>query len=115
MKKLAAGILVCSLVFGLTMRSALAQRAADSVAPSADKTLAPEPTKVSVARNEKLKADVTKLVADTKAGRIKMPAQQFPPPQRNNLSTGAKIAIFAGIGAAIFLIVMLASLADDDS
>ena len=38
---------------------------------------------------EKLKADVTKLVADAKAGKLKVPAQQFPQPQRNNLSTGA--------------------------
>jgi hypothetical protein len=64
---------------------------------------------------EKLKADVTKLVADAKAGKLKMPAQHFPQPKRNNLSTGAKIGIIVGIGAAIFLIVMLVSLSDDDS
>lgn len=64
---------------------------------------------------EKLKADVAKLVADAKAGKIKVPAQHFPQPKRNNLSTGAKIAIVAGIGAAVFLIIMLVSLADDDS
>ena len=65
--------------------------------------------------NEKLKADMAKLVADAKAGKLKMPTQTFPQPQRNNLSTGAKIAIFAGIGAGIFLIILFASLADDDS
>ena len=64
---------------------------------------------------EKLKADMTKLVADAKAGKLKVPAQHFPQPKRNNLSTGAKIGIIAGIGAAIFLIVMLVSLSDDDS
>jgi hypothetical protein len=64
---------------------------------------------------EKLKADVTKLVADAKAGKLKVPAQHFPQPRRNNLSTGAKVAIIAGIGAAIFLIIIFASLADDDS
>ena len=64
---------------------------------------------------EKLKADVTKLVADAKAGKLKVPAQQFPQPKRNNLSTGAKIGIIAGIGAAVFLIWMLVSLSDDDS
>ncbi len=63
--------------------------------------------------NEKLKADVTKLVADAKAGRLKMPAQHFPQPQRNNLSKGATIAIIAGIGAGIFLIVMFAKLNSD--
>ncbi len=64
---------------------------------------------------EKLKADVTKLVADAKAGKLKMPAQSFPQPKRNNLSTGAKIGIIAGIGAAIVLIWVLVTLADDDS
>lgn len=64
---------------------------------------------------EKLKANVTKLVADAKAGKLKVLAQQFPQPKRNNLSTGAKIGIIAGIGAAIFLIVILVSLSDDDS
>jgi hypothetical protein len=64
---------------------------------------------------EKLKADVTKLVADAKAGKLKVPAQQFPQPKRNNLSTGAKIGIIAGIGAAIVLIWVLVTLADDDS
>ena len=64
---------------------------------------------------EKLKADVTKLVADAKAGKHKVPAQHFPQPKRNNLSTGAKIGIIAGIGAAIVLIWVLVTLADDDS
>lgn len=64
---------------------------------------------------EKLKADVTKLVADAKAGKLKVPAQHFPQPKRNNLSTGAKIGIIAGIGAAIILIWVLVTLADDDS
>jgi hypothetical protein len=56
--------------------------------------------------NEKLKADVTKLVADAKAGKLKMPAQHFPQPKRNNLSKGAKIAIGAGIAAALIFIIL---------
>ena len=63
--------------------------------------------------NEKLKADVTKLVADAKAGKLKMPAQNFPQPQRNNLSTGAKIGIIAGIAGAIVLIAILVKLNSD--
>ena len=64
---------------------------------------------------EKLKADVTKLVADAKAGKLKVPAQHFPQPKRNNLSTGAKVGIIAAIGGAIVLIWVLVTLADDDS
>jgi hypothetical protein len=55
---------------------------------------------------EKLKADITKLVADAKAGKLKMPAQHFPQPKRNNLSTGAKIGIIAGIAAAVIFIIL---------
>ena len=62
---------------------------------------------------EKLKADVTKLVSDAKAGKLKVPAQQFPQPQRNNLSTGAKIGIIAGIAGAIIVIAMLVKLNSD--
>jgi len=35
--------------------------------------------------------------------------------QGNNLSTGAKIAIGVGIGAAVVLVILFAYLADDDS
>ena len=56
--------------------------------------------------NEKLKADVTKLVADAKAGKLKLPAQHFPQAKRNNLSKGAKIAIGAGIAAAVIFLVL---------
>lgn len=63
--------------------------------------------------NEKLKADVAKLVADTKAGKIKMPAQQFPQPTRNNLSTGAKIGIIAAIAGTIVLIAVLVHITSD--
>jgi hypothetical protein len=63
--------------------------------------------------NEKLKADISKLVADAKTGKFKVPAQQFPHPQRNNLSKGATIAIVAGIGAAIVVIAILVKLNSD--
>lgn len=76
----------------------------------------PESAAKTAKANEKLKADVLKLMTDAKAGKLKSPPQQFPPPTRkNNLSTGAKIGIAAGIGAAIFLIWMYVSLHDDDS
>ena len=62
---------------------------------------------------EKLKADVTKLMAEAKAGKLKVPAQQFPQPTRNNLSTGAKIGIIAAIAGGIVLIAMLVKLNSD--
>lgn len=66
--------------------------------------------------SEKLKADVMKLVADAKAGKLKSPPPQFPArTKRNNLSKGAKIAIVAGIGALIFGIIAWRALHDDSN
>ena len=58
--------------------------------------------------NDKLKADVAKMVSETKAGQKGAPAtQQFPMPQRNNLSKTAKIAIVAGIVLVVLAIVIV--------
>jgi Flp pilus assembly protein TadB len=57
--------------------------------------------------NEKLKSDVAKMVAETKAGRKGVPTSQFPMPQRNNLSKTAKIAIVAGIVLVVIAIIIV--------
>jgi len=72
------------------------------------------PATVSTAKsNEKLKSDVAKMVADTKAGRKGAPtAPQFPQPQRNNLSKTAKIAIVAGIVLVVIAIIIVHEVRD---
>jgi hypothetical protein len=63
--------------------------------------------------NEKLKSDVAKMVAETKAGRRGAPAtSSFPQPQRNNLSKTAKIAIVAGIVLVIVAIIIVHEVRD---
>lgn len=63
--------------------------------------------------NQKLKSDVAKMVAETKAGRSGAPAaSSFPPPQRNNLSKTAKIAIVAGIVLVIVAIIIVHEVRD---
>jgi hypothetical protein len=58
--------------------------------------------------SEKLKSDVAKMVAETKAGRSGAPAaSSFPQPQRNNLSKTAKIAIVAGIVLVVVAIIIV--------
>jgi len=57
-------------------------------------------------RNEKLRADVLRLVNDAKAGKLKVPAQQFPQTHRNNLSKGAKIAIGVSVAAVIVFAIL---------
>lgn len=92
---------VFALVLCFSSASALGNSGSDSKEP-VEKT--PPVAKKEV--NEKLKADVAKLVADAKAGKLKVPAQHFPQPKRNNLSTGAKIAIGAGIAGAIIFTIL---------
>ncbi|HEY9284933.1 MAG TPA: hypothetical protein VIP46_15860 [Pyrinomonadaceae bacterium] len=61
-------------------------------------------------------AGAESFVVTDSAGRATTVAYpQVKRAQGNNLSTGAKIAIGVGIGAAIVVIVLLAYLADDDS
>lgn len=75
-------------------------------------------TEKDVARaNDKLRADVLKLVADTKAAKNTTPPapNPFQQTKRNNLSTAAKIGIVAAIGGAIFAIVLYRALHDDDN
>lgn len=109
-KKTAAFTLVWTLVFTLVTTSVCAQSArSDSKSVVADA----QSQNVSVAvnegkQNEKLKADMLKLVADTKAGKVspKMNSQ-FPPSHSNSLSKGAKIAIVAGIVVVILAIIVV--------
>jgi hypothetical protein len=110
MKRIATGGIVAALICCLYV---IANGKTGPETPRATTASAPAAS-TEAKRNEKLRSDVLRLVNDAKAGKLKMPAQQFPPPtHRNNLSTGAKIGIIAGIGGAIFLIWMLHSINSD--
>ena len=91
-----AAALVCALCVSVCAKGDGPKEPAEASAPPAAKKEV----------NEKLKADVAKLVTDAKAGKLKLPKEHFPQPTRNNLSTGAKIAIFAGIAGAIVFIIL---------
>ena len=61
--------------------------------------------------NEKLRAEIIKLVADAKAGSktVTLPRPQLQPPQRNNLSKGTKIAIGVGIAVAVVAVILVST------
>ena len=101
-----AGFLICFL----PGTSSYARSSSDPKEPKIKSETAAEKTQAQ----EKLKADMTKLVSDAKAGKLKMPAQQFPQPTRNNLSTGAKIGIIAAIAGAIVLIAVVVHVTSDN-
>jgi hypothetical protein len=56
--------------------------------------------------NEKLRADVEKLLSDARAGKVVPPERrQMKPAKSNSLSKGAKIAI--GVGVAVVVIALI--------
>lgn len=109
-KKLISLATVVALVCCFCGLSAYARTGADPKEPEVKSATPAEKTQAQ----EKLKADVTKLVADAKAGKLKVPAQQFPQPKRNNLSTGTKIGIIAAIAGVIIAIVILNHITSDN-
>jgi hypothetical protein len=56
--------------------------------------------------SDKLRSDMLKLVADSRAGRI-APQAQLPASKVHNLSKTAKIAIIAGVAIVVLTIVVV--------
>ena len=109
-RKLLSLATVVALVVCFCATSAYAKPGSDPKEPEVKSAPPAEKTQAQ----EKLKADMTKLVADAKAGKLKVPAQQFPQTQRNNLSTGAKIGIIAAIAGIVVAIVILNHVTSDN-
>jgi hypothetical protein len=97
--------LVIALMLTLGGTSAFANTFSDPPAKSKDAETPPESGPASGNKTkppEKLKADILGLITATKAGKVTpRPGSQFPSSKRNNLSTGAKIAIVAVIVVVI--------------
>ena len=68
----------------------------------------PISAKKELPSNERLRTDLAKLVAGTKAGKGKLSEPpQFQPPRGNNLSKGQKIALGVGIAAVVVLVIVV--------
>jgi len=112
LNKFASLVLVIALVSTLGGSSAFAN---SPTKPDAKRNVADVPgeTEISdkdkVQPNEKLKADMVKLVADAKAGKV-APAErpQIQPAKTNKLSKGTKIAIGVGIAIAVVVVIVIA-------
>ncbi len=110
LKRFASAALVAALVLSLGGTSAFADTAPQPDNKSGE-AAARAGTGTEAGKeaqpNEKLKADILKLVADAKAGKTGM---AFPrpqqPPQRNSLSKGQKIAIGVGIAVAVIVVAV---------
>ena len=109
-RKLISSATLVALLCCLVGTSTYARSSSDPKEPKVKSETPAEKTQAQ----EKLKADVTKLVSDAKAGKLKVPAQTFPQPTRNNLSTGAKIGIIAAIAGTIVLIAVIVHVTSDN-
>lgn len=112
LNKFASLALVIALVCTLGGTSAFARASSDpEVKPKAGEAAPESRAEIkkdtrSVPANVRLKADMDRLVADAKAGKIAPSAAQMQPAKSNNLSKGAKIAIGVGIVVAVVAIVL---------
>ena len=103
--KFASVVLVAALVCTLAGTSAFA----DAPLKRSSKTPPAAVTGTDKLVNEKLRAEIFKLVANAKAGSktVTLPRPQIQPPQRNNLSKGTKIAIGVGIAVAVVAVILV--------
>ena len=108
--KFATFCLVFALMTTLCWRSAFAQ----SSSPDASELSQPvDSSALSTARNEaksneRLKAGMTSLLSDARAGKIAPAAKpQIQPAQSNNLSKKTKIWIAVGIGVALVITAII--------
>ena len=71
----------------------------------------PEPTastRKEAKPNEKLRAGINKLIADTKAGKRTLPEEpQIQPAKSNGLSKGKKIALGVGIAVVVVAVIVV--------
>ena len=110
--KFASVVLITALVCTLGGSSAFASNPSQpDTKPGMAKTRSESgaATKEGAQPNERLRADMVKLVTDAKAGKV-APAErpQIQPAKSNNLSKGTKIAIGVGIAVAVVAVVLIA-------
>jgi hypothetical protein len=111
LKKFASLMLVFALICTLgtfAFASTQSDPELDSVGVSAALGLSPV-TRTKAKPNEKLRADMLKLVADAKAGKVALAERpQIQPAKSNNLSKRTKIAIGVGIAIAVVAVILIA-------
>jgi len=107
LNKFASIVLVAALVCTLAGTPTFA----DAPSKRGSKTSPDAATEADKVVNEKLRAEIFKLVADAKAGGkgVTLPRPQIQSPQRNNLSKGTKIAIGVGIAVAVVAVILVST------
>ena len=117
LNKFASMVVVVALVCTLAGIPAFANTPSEPKAKPGGTTDRPEAgSAADKVVNEKLRTEIRKLIADTKAGRdvVTVPRPQIQPPLRNNLSTGAKIGIAVGVAAVVVLLIFIKKRCDNE-
>jgi hypothetical protein len=108
LKRFAALALIITLVCAVGGTSALANTPTKTDTRTDGPSEPATSAKNEVRPNEKLRAAVTKLLADTKAGKEKVsPQPQIQPAKSNGLSKGKKIAIGVGIAVVVVAVIVV--------
>jgi hypothetical protein len=110
LNKFASIVLVAALVCTLAATPAFANTPSKAGARTCGTGDRPDAvTEADKVVNEKLRAEILKLVADAKAGGnvVRFPRPQIQSPHRNNLSKGAKIGIGVGIAVAVVAVILV--------
>ena len=112
--KFATIVLVAALVCTLAGTPAFASKPNQPVAKI--EATADRPDEAGNVVNEELRTKILKLVADAKAGRnvVTFARPQIQPSQKNNLSTGAKIAIGVSIAVAVIAVIIVSKRCDNE-
>jgi hypothetical protein len=117
LNRFASLVLVAALVCTLGGTSAFAKTPSQPDDKSKEVEAPPDSdatTKKEGQPNERLKADMVKLVAEAKAGKVKPTAQpQIQPAKSNNLSKGTKIAIGVGVAVAVVAVIVIVRLKNE--
>jgi hypothetical protein len=108
-KKLASISLIAAIACTIGGTSAFASNASDPAVKDDPASVPAESAEKKQAKpNEQLKTNMLKLVADAKAGNVRLPAKsQIQPAGSNNLSKGKKIAIGVGIAVVVVTVIVV--------
>ena len=117
LNKCAAIVLVAALVCTLAGTPAFAETPNNPDGKKRSTAARPDAvTETGKPVNEELRAEILKLVADTKAEAnvVRFPRPQIQAPQRNNLSKGTKIAIGVAIAVAVVAVILVSKRCDNE-
>lgn len=117
LNRFATMVLVAALVCTLGGTPAFAQTPNNPGAKTGSAVERPDAfTDADRVVNAELRAEILKLVADTKAGGnvVRFPRPQLESPHRNNLSKGTKIAIGVAIAVAVVAVILVSKRCDNE-